>query len=338
MIDEKDASLRTDVLLMSVWIDHLLAGEEKESKHAKAPRKAPNFHAIREMHDLPIEDIKANTECRRFLLKPLANSDEAVYSLATGRTIAAAAWKRASNYRVERVQVPYGHADELCQTVAHMIKTASLSCKFERIRDMYMHQLLRGKLCPARLASLPWTPSSPFEELPKQYTGMATNELIRPFIETAAHTVCCAVDWPKISTVEVFVLTFSILQELCDHVSEVPILNSSEIPYHVQKPFPCPIVIHPDFCLPDVGASSYFGFVHDETIFVSEKSTEYPIPALILCWLEKSLEVIPVDEPVGKTLRELHTAILEPDSLSPASYLYRMFHKTEDSDKAKRDP
>ena len=61
MIDEKDASLRTDVLLMSVWIDHLLAGEEKESKHAKAPRKAPNFHAIREMHDLPIEDIKANT-------------------------------------------------------------------------------------------------------------------------------------------------------------------------------------------------------------------------------------------------------------------------------------
>ena len=333
-IDESDVSLRNEIVLMSLWIDDVVKNGSpvllSTSLDRKERTKRPDYHRILADHDLPLDDVEASKVCREYLLKPMANGFESAYELALGRTMADAAWKCVSTYSVIRVEVPYGHDEELCDTIASLFKRASLTCTFERIRDRYMHQLLRGKLTASRHAILPWKPSSPFEQLPKEYTGMAVNDLVRPFIETSAQKVCTSVDWVTISTTEVFILVFSMLQEILDHVADnVPLLSNVEIPFHTLRVSPCPIVLQSNFRIKRCEGVS-FGYVHKNTIYVLKEKTAYPIPAIVMCWLETCLEVLPKDAPHAKTLKELHEAILYPERLLPSNYLYRFFFDDHD--------
>lgn len=326
-IQETDYPLRNEIVLMALWIQRLgEKGPPDLALHHEKKRRVPDFQAVVDAHDMPMDDVKSSEVCKHFLLRPQANTNERVYRLALGRTLASFSWNEVSLYKINLVQVPYGHEAELCDTVVNMLKRASLTCQFDRIRDLYMHQLLRGKLSPARLATLSWNPSTPFEELPLQYPGKATNDLVRPFIETSAEKVCCAVDWKSVASPEVFVLVMSMLQETLDHVAEcTPVFNSTEIPFHKNIKGPCPVVLHPDF-RPDAFLGS-FGFVHNKEFYVLESKTEYPIPALIICWLELCEDVFSKETaPHAKALSELRSAILDPDSLLPSHHLYRFFN------------
>ena len=145
---------------------------------------------------------------------------------------------------------------------------------------------------------------------------MAVNDLVRPFIETSAQkSVHLGRLGHNFHHRGVLFWCFSMLQEILDHVADnVPLLSNVEIPFHTLRVSPCPIVLQSNFRIKRCEGVS-FGYVHKNTIYVLKEKTAYPIPAIVMCWLETCLDVLPKDAPHAKTLKELHEAILYPETI-----------------------
>lgn len=371
--EQTDVIMRDERVLLAVWIRSLAAkGRESDAREAEneererkglaplpdpvePPRERANPRQVASEHDLPMDDKVMNEACTKWLLTPGANAHEDAYQVAIGRVVAHAAFVTTESFARSVADVPFGHGTDVADQLAQLLTKVAITCTFDRIRDKYMHQLLRStprptprstsrptphvsrtpphvphparcKLTAARQAYLPWEPSTPFEQLPKQYHGMSVNELIRPYIETTCGAVCTTVDWATISTTDVYVMVVSMLQESLDNVV-TPLLSNSEVCTYVNDPCPVPYVFTGNYAI----RGPEFGYVWNNTLYTVAPKTPYPVPSTILCWMDACMTVLPKTHPMHKSLTALYNAVVHPDSILPSNQFYKFLYGEKES-------
>lgn len=189
-------------------------------------------------------------------------------------------------------------------------------CRYERTGDLYLHELMRGKLSPARQAVLAWR-ETPLKKLPQQF-GPTTNELVRPFIEKNAADQLAQTNWKIVDSTDILVLIATLLREQIDGLPLFVLANDhiARSESHSLRKLPQLFTVNGGV-LPFL--DSDYGVVYQKKLFVVDRTKPYAMLKLILFYIHKLSDAFDADSESAESARRLRQflcAITDPTSIS----------------------
>ena len=257
---------------------------------------------VSELVGTPITDEDATRFCRTYLLAKGADADRKAWLLMLGRLVA---WEAHLRVAGSGVRAGYEYTSSLrsgdqerieSERLARIITAFTRVCTFERKRDLFLSQILRTKLYSERIALLGWS-EPPMRQVPAQFgDGDETNQLVKPYVDITPEDRVYAIDFSNDTSVDAFVFTTSVLQEMLD-MDNIRIFANTEVPFSETDTVPQPFVICSNF----VGLPSGFGVVHRRRLSVVDPGSDYPICATLLDLVRRRIR----DPPPGTPERAL---------------------------------
>lgn len=261
----------------------------------------------------PMDDTEANEYVYSFILSRGADFDEDIYNLAVCRMLALNACERMQLYNYKAIS-PSSSTKEVCR-LCDMLTRYSTECKFERTKDLYLHQVARAHLCCERISALnPFGyQSNPLKQISEHIKGDTLTQLLTPVIKTPVDEIMTSVDWKTEASNHVFILMVSLIQEMMD-THKLLLLTNTHIPFH-EETERAQLFIMCENCSV---ASSGYGIICNSEFIVLD-TIEYPIGHLLL-----ELIKMRAHQPEGGEYRDLLMCCEQPDWVSASNPFVRL--------------
>lgn len=224
----------------------------------------------------PMDDAENNDFIASCILSRGADKDEHVYNMAIWRMLALNSCNRMQDYSYKSISPRY--STDVAQRLCDILIRYSVECKFERTKDLYLHQITRSHLCCERISALNCRgyQSNPLKQISEYIMGDELTDLITPIIKTPVDEIMASTNWETETSNHVFILCVSLLQEMMDN-HRLVLLTNTHIPFHENTQEAQLFIVSENCSVISAG----YGIIEDRQFMVMD-TVKYPIAYLLL--------------------------------------------------------
>ena len=314
-----DSALNVNRICVCLWLDSLISGFRPPTKATQTPDE------IELCVDSDFEKKETTVWMEEWLLTNGSQRYPEHVDLVAGRALACRSLERLSEYEVKTI-ISDTNKEVLDHLVTFLERAATINT-YERTGDLYLHELMRGKLSCARQSTLAWR-ETPMKKLPQQY-GPTTNDLVRPFIEKNAADQLAETNWKIVDSTDILVLLATLLREQIDGLP-LFVLANDHIPRSESKLLKrVPHLFTVNGAVLPLLDSDY-GVVFRKTLYVINRQQPYAMLKLIMFYVHKLSEVFDSDSESAESARRLRqfvSAIADPTSISTNNPFIQLMHR-----------
>lgn len=215
------------------------------------------------------------------ILSRRADKNEHVYDMAIWRMLALNSCNRMQYYGYKAITP--GYSTDIAQRLCDILIRYSVECKFERTKDLYLHQIARAHLCCERISALNCSgyQSNPLKQIAEYILGDELTDLITPIIKTPVDEIMSSVDWETESSNHIFILFVSLMQEMMDN-HRLMLLTNTHIPFHEETNESQLFIVTENCSVISTG----YGIIEDKE-FVVIDTVKYPIAYVLLEFIRR---------------------------------------------------
>ena len=190
---------------MCAWLDSLISGFRPPTKATQTPDE------IELCVDSDFEKKETPVWMEEWLLTNGSQRYPEHVDLVAGRALASRSLERLSEYEVKTV-ISDTNKEVLDHLVTFLERAATINT-YERTGDLYLHELMRGKLSCARQSTLAWR-ETPMKKLPHS-KGLQQMILFALYEKNAADQLA-ETNWKIVDSTDILVLLATLLREQID--------------------------------------------------------------------------------------------------------------------------
>lgn len=302
-----DFNIRKEAYILCCVIHHHLFGD-------LIPSVPADFDAcVKEIIGTSIDNSEPNKYIRSHILSRGADKDDETYNMAIGRMLAVNSCTRMQQYSYSAIE-PH-HDIVVVQRLCDMMTRYSIECKFERTKDLYLHQIARSHLCCERISLINsfGYQSNPLRQISEYILGDTLTDLITPIIKRPVDEIMASIDWKTESSNHVFILFVSLLQEMMDN-HRLLLLTNTHVPLHESTNEAQLFIITENCSVVSAG----YGIIKNKK-FVVVDAIEYPIAHLLLQFIK-----IRSQQPNNEEYRQLLMCCEKPNWVSASNPFVRL--------------